>query len=100
MNTIIEISKALSNKTRVQILQWLKNPEKHFPPHTEVNGFEQGVCLVFIKEKSKLSQSTISQYMAQLEKTGLVRATRIGKWTYFKRNEEAILNFGKYIQDL
>ena len=97
---IIEISKALANPTRVNILTWLKNPEENFPPHQEVEGFEHGVCLVFIKNKAKLSQSTISQYMAQLQQANLVRATRIGKWTYFKRDEETFKKMSDYIRNV
>ena len=94
---LIEINKALSNKIRVDILHWLKDPEENFPPHLELGHFDFGVCLVFIKNKANLSQSTISQYMAQLQKIGFVNATRLGKWTYFKRNDE---NIKKYIQQL
>jgi len=99
MIDIVKISKALSNQIRVDILHWLKEPEKHFPPHKDVEGFGYGVCLVFIKEKAQLSQSTISQYMAQLVDAGLVAPTRIGKWTYFKRNEKAIQHFSKHLKD-
>jgi len=87
---IIEINKALSNQIRVNILDWLKNPEENFPPHLELGHFDYGVCLVFIKNKANLSQSTISQYMSQLQKSGLVDSKRVGKWTYFKRNEQNI----------
>lgn len=98
MVDVVRIGKALANKTRVDILSWLKAPEQHFPPHKEVEGFSYGVCLVFIKEKSGLSQSTISQYMNQLTEAGLTEATRIGKWTYFKRNEKALRTFSEYIK--
>jgi ArsR family transcriptional regulator len=90
---LIEVSKALSNQTRVDILNWLKEPEKNFPPHLELGHFDYGVCLVFIKNKANLSQSTISQYMAQLHKSELVISTRIGKWTYFRRDEKNIKNY-------
>ena len=90
---IVEVSKALSNKTRLDILNWLKKPGDNFPPHAELGHFDFGVCLVFIKEKSKLSQSTISQYMSQMERAELVISTRLGKWTYFKRNENKIKEY-------
>lgn len=94
---LIAINKALSNQIRVDILHWLKEPEKNFPPHKELGHFNFGVCLVFIKNKANLSQSTISQYMAQLQSVDFVTATRLGKWTYFKRNEA---NIKKYIDQL
>lgn len=87
---IIEISKALSNQTRVNILQWLKKPEDNFPFQLLVNGFEIGVCVGNIQDKAELSQSTISTYLSQMEKANLIISTRKGKWTYYKRDEKMI----------
>lgn len=98
MIDLLKVNKALSNQTRIDILEWLKSPEANFPPHTEVIGFDEGVCLVFIKNKAQLSQSTISQYTSQLLDADLVIATRIGKWTYFKRNEQTIQEYAHFIK--
>lgn len=35
MKDMIDVFKALSNETRLQILMWLRNPEKNFPPQGE-----------------------------------------------------------------
>jgi ArsR family transcriptional regulator len=94
---IIEINKVLSNKTRVSILQWLKVPEDNFPPHEALKHFNDGVCVQYIQKKVKLSQSTVSHYLSLMEKAGLVKPTRHGKWTYYKRNETLIK---KYIEHL
>lgn len=86
----VDIFKALSNKTRLQILIWLKEPEKHFPDHKLT--FEEnniGICVGHIQKKAGLTQSTISAYLSVLQRAGLVTATRIGQWTYYKRNEKA-----------
>jgi len=32
----------------------------------------------------------VSDYLATLQRAGLVEATRIGPWTYYKRNEANI----------
>ena len=95
---MIQTLKAINNEKRLQILDWLKNPEDNFPPHTDVPGFEQGVCVSSIQDKLRLSQSATSQYMSMLENADLVISTRIGKWTYYKRNEEAIAQFANYIK--
>ena len=58
---LIQTLKALNNEKRLQILDWLKNPEDNFPPHIDVPGFEQGVCVSNIQDKSGLSQSATSQ---------------------------------------
>lgn len=85
--------KALNNPTRLKILEWLKNPEDHFPAHESGLSFEVGVCVAYIQEKAGISQSTTSQYMSILHQAGFVIPTRIGKWTYYKRDEETISQF-------
>lgn len=90
---IPKILKALGNKTRLQILEWLKDPEANFPPHKELGHFDYGVCVTYIQQKAQLSQSAISHYLTILNDAGLVTATRVGKWTYYKRNEEVIAAF-------
>ncbi|AXT63074.1 transcriptional regulator [Aquimarina sp. AD10] len=92
-----EIGKCLSNNPRVQILEWLKEPEKHFPPHETLKHFNDGVCVTYIQEKAGLSQSTISTYLANMEKCGLLIITRHGKWSYFKRNEELIRQYTEFL---
>ncbi|MFH6603282.1 ArsR/SmtB family transcription factor [Maribacter algicola] len=87
---IVEISKVLSNQTRVNILKWLKEPEKNFPPHQDIDHFDDGVCVGYIHDKTGLSQSTISTYLASMQNAELIIPTRHGKWTYYKRNEKVI----------
>jgi len=89
---IISISKALGNETRLNILKWLRNPEKHFPDQ-ELGHFKDGVCASFIKDKTNISQPSISAFLSLMEKAGLLISTRHGKWTYFKRNEEVIQKY-------
>ena len=84
----LEIFKALSNKARLQILQWLKDPQGNFPEQEEY-GFDYGVCVGQIQQKAGLTQSTISEYLSILQRAGLIESTRVGQWTYYKRNEEA-----------
>jgi len=84
-----DIFKALSNKTRLQILQWLKDPDLHFSPQ-ERDMKEFGVCVGKIQEKVQLTQSTVSEYLSILQRTGLIESMRVGQWTYYKRNEDAM----------
>ena len=81
----------------MQIMEWLKEPETNFPPHETLKHFNDGVCVTYIQEKAGLSQSTISTYLTNMEKCELLISTRHGKWSYFKRNENTILNYSKYI---
>lgn len=92
----LEIFKALSNQTRLQILNWLKEPKKNFPD--QIQSFDEGVCVGQIQKKSGITQSTVSEYLSILQRAGLVTSTRIGKWTYYKRNEEVFRDLGNLIQ--
>ena len=95
----IEIFKALSNESRLQILHWLKDPEKHFTPHEGIDMRKIGVCVGQITDTLNMTQSTTSQYLSILQRAGLVTAERIGKYTYFKRNEEAIRKIGAFFNN-
>lgn len=94
----IEVFKALSNEARLQILEWLKDPKAHFGPQGGVDLIEVGVCVSQITTKLNMTQSTTSQYLSVLQRAGLVHATRLGKWTYYKRDEETIKQISSYIQ--
>lgn len=85
----INIFKALSNETRLNILKWLKEPNKHFASQHCDPG-KHGVCVGLIEKKAGLSQSTVSQYLSILQQAGLVTMERSGQWTYCKLNEKAI----------
>jgi DNA-binding transcriptional ArsR family regulator len=82
--------RALANDRRLQILEWLKHPRKHFRPQVDGDLVEDGVCGVLIAEKLGVSQPTASEHMKILLQTGLVRAKRIKQWTFYKRDEEKI----------
>ena len=92
-----EALKALDNPARLTILGWLKDPRKNFPTQ-EVDPEEVGVCVSIIQERSGLSQSTISLYLASLQRAQLVTSQRIGPWTYYKRHEKNIAAFLKKLQ--
>lgn len=87
---LLDVFKALSNRTRLEILKGLKDPAKHFPPQDEGDVNVVGVCVSSIQEGVGLSQSTVSDYLATLQRAGLIEVRRIGQWTYYKRNEAAI----------
>jgi DNA-binding transcriptional ArsR family regulator len=86
---LLEVFKALSNPKRLQIMEWLREPEKHFDPQEDPME-EVGVCVKQIQEKVGVSQSTASQFMSTLQRAGLVESTRIGPWTYYRRNAAAV----------
>ena len=89
---------ALNNPVRRDILNWLKD-RSNFPPALPEHSDLDGVCVQYIQEKAKLSQSTISNYMGLLKQAGLVRSERHGQWTFYRRDEDAIQAFSNAVAD-
>lgn len=81
---------ALGNDRRLQILKWLKNPRRHFPPQRDGDLVRDGVCGLLITRKLHLSHSAITQHLKILSQAGFLRSKRIRKWTFYKRDEKAI----------
>ncbi|WKK72383.1 hypothetical protein Q0F99_05275 [Rathayibacter oskolensis] len=53
------------------------------------------MCLKHIQARAGVSQSTASQFMATLQRAGLVTCTRIGQWSHYRRDEEALAALGQ-----
>lgn len=95
---LVEAFKALGNPARLQIMRWLKDPETHFAEYEATADRESvGVCVTHIQAKAGLAQSTVSSYMSTLERAGLVRPTRVGKWTHYRRDEEGLARLAEAI---
>src|SRR5260221_12932344 len=84
------ILRAIANDKRLQILDWLKRPTKHFPPQRDGDLIKDGVCGVLIARKLKISQPTTSEHLKILTQTKLLNAKRLKGWTFYKRDETAI----------
>ena len=85
-----DIFRALANETRLNILKWLREPGKNFPPQgihiPEGDSFENSVCV-----------GSICDLAGMMESAGLLESARFGKWTYYRRNEENIRKFARYV---
>jgi ArsR family transcriptional regulator len=85
--------RAIADPTRRRILSMLKEPgccslEK-----------SSGMCACDVEERIGLSQPTISHHMAVLRDAGLIEATKIGPWMWYRRNEEAVRQLAKFFRD-
>lgn len=89
--------RALANERRLQILDWLKDPEAHFPPQVDGDLVKDGVCGILIARKLKISQPTASEHLKILTAAGLIRGKRIKQWTFYKRDEAEIRKIKKTI---
>jgi DNA-binding transcriptional ArsR family regulator len=88
---------ALANDRRLQILEWLKDPEAHFCPQVDGDLVKDGVCAVLIAEKLGVSQPTLSEHMRVLCQAKLVQSKRIKRWTFYKRDERRIRDIKRSI---
>ncbi|PWJ59165.1 DNA-binding transcriptional ArsR family regulator [Rathayibacter iranicus NCPPB 2253 = VKM Ac-1602] len=95
----VEALKALANPARLQIMEWLQDPHGEFAQWEPIaDRDEVGVCVSHLQAKSGLAQSTVSLYMATLERAGLVQATRVGKWIHYRRNEGTLSRLAEHIR--
>ena len=96
---LADLLRALANERRLQILTWLKDPRAHFPPQVDGDLVDDGVCAIFLADKLGVSQPTLSEHMRLLVAAGVVKATRIKQWTFYKRDEARIAEAMKSIAD-
>ena len=89
--------RALANERRLQILEWLKEPRRHFPPQVDGDLVRDGVCAVLLARKLGVSQPTLSEHMRILSQAGLVRGKRIKQWTFYRRDEARIKELKRLI---
>ena len=94
-----ELFTALASPKRLQILDWLKSPREHFPPQRDGDLVEDGVCVLFIADKLGVAQPTATAHLQELKRAGLVTSKRVGQWTFYKRDEQAIRALKRRIHD-
>jgi DNA-binding transcriptional ArsR family regulator len=97
---INKLSSAFACPSRLAIIRWLKSPSDHFPPqvHADINTI--GVCGAFFADKLGVTPATASAHLRILVDAGLVTSTRIGKWTYFKRDDKTLAAFSASLAEL
>ncbi len=91
--------RALANERRLLILEWLREPKKHFRDQVDGDLVEDGVCGLLIAEKLGVSAPTVSEHMRVLTAAKLVRAKRLKQWTMYRRNEAAIAAVKRAIEE-
>jgi len=84
------VLRAMANERRLRILEWLKDPRRHFPPQVDGDLVKDGVCSCFIARKLKITQPSASEHLNMLADAGLIRGKKIKQWTFYKRDERAM----------
>jgi DNA-binding transcriptional ArsR family regulator len=94
MTVDLEVAlKALANDKRLQILDWLKDPTRHFRPQIDGDLVKDGVCGQLITEKLGISQPTASEHLRILSDAGFLVGKRIKQWIFYQRDEKEITAF-------
>jgi DNA-binding transcriptional ArsR family regulator len=86
----VELVKALASDKRLLILEWLRDPEAHFPPQRDGDLVRDGVCSLFIADKLGVSQPTCGEHLKILSRAGLIRGRKIKQWVFYRRDEARI----------
>ena len=97
MSDLAQSLKAIANEKRLLILEWLREPRRHFPPQVDGDLVRDGVCGVFIAEKLGVTQPTASEHLKVLTQSGLIQGKRIRQWTFYKRDEARIRELRRHL---
>ena len=82
----VQIFKALSDQTRLEIILMLSNVEE--------------MCACKILEKFEITQPTLSHHMKILSECGLVNTQKVGKWSHYSLNSEIISDLQNFINNI
>jgi DNA-binding transcriptional ArsR family regulator len=80
--TVAKSIQAQANERRLQILEWLKQPGRHFPPQRDGDLVKGGVCGLLIARKLRVSQPAVTEHLKVLSQAGFLKSKRIKKWTF------------------
>jgi DNA-binding transcriptional ArsR family regulator len=89
--------RALASKHRLEIMLWLQDPRRYFPPQIAGDLVRDGVCGCLIAKKLRVSHPTASEHLKILSHAGLIRGKRIKQWTFYKRDETEIRKMKKEV---
>lgn len=76
MKDALRIFKALSDETRLRIVEFLLDGER---------------CVCEIIPHTKRAQSTVSLQLAKLESLGILKSRRKGKWIFYRIADKDVI---------
>ncbi|MFD8177517.1 ArsR family transcriptional regulator [Streptomyces sp. NPDC059709] len=85
--------------TRLDILEWLKDPAAHFPLQRRVDPVEHGVHAGLVAAKLGVSRRAARTHLDLLTRLGLLRATRLRRRTYYRRDEVRIAEVARMFEN-
>src|ERR1700753_1549589 len=86
----VDLLKALSSEKRLLVLEWLRDPEAHFPPQRDGDLVRGGVWALFIADQLGVRQAHGGEHLKLLSRAGLIRGRKIKQWVFYQRDEDRI----------
>lgn len=98
MSSREEVFEALASRTRLSILQALRNKalKCEDPDHCDLS--ERCCNVSELVERLDLSQPTVSHHLKELRRAGLIATEKDGRTTYCRLNEDQFEKLGQFIQ--
>ncbi|MEM9732052.1 MAG: helix-turn-helix transcriptional regulator [Pseudomonadota bacterium] len=95
----LEQCKAVASDVRLSILNWLADPDAHFSHQVTGKPSEIGVCVTLLTKRLNMAQPTVSRHLELLRRAELLTVNKIGRWSFFQRDEKAIADFKTWLND-
>ncbi|MFI6035799.1 ArsR family transcriptional regulator [Streptomyces sp. NPDC051315] len=83
---------------RLDILEWLKEPARHFPTQRYGDLVEDGVTADTVAAKLGVRRGVADTHLSLLADLGLLRAKRIRRRTYYRRDEMRIAEVARMFE--
>jgi ArsR family transcriptional regulator len=99
MDDRLEQAKALASDVRLNILEWLRQPDTHFSCQATGKPSEIGVCVTLLTEKLGMAQPTASRHLELLRRAGFLKVNKVGRWSFFSRDEAGIAAYKEWLND-
>jgi len=86
------------SQKRLDILEWLKDPAAHFPPQPDGDPVEDGVTADAVAARLGVPGEVARTHLGLLADTGLLRTRKIGRRTYYRRDEVRIADVARMFE--
>ncbi|MFD4596506.1 ArsR family transcriptional regulator [Streptomyces sp. NPDC058464] len=87
-----------TSASRLEILDWLKDPAAHFPPQRHADLTEDGVTVRAVAAKLGVSRRVAGTHLGLLARLGLLRTKRIRYRVYYRRDEIRIAEVARMFE--
>ncbi|MFE6488568.1 ArsR/SmtB family transcription factor [Streptomyces sp. NPDC057757] len=83
---------------RLDILEWLRDPVAHFPRQRHGDLVGDGVTPATLAAKLGVSRAVARAHLELLTGIGLLRTKRVGRRTYYRRDEYRIAEVSHFFE--